>query len=144
MSHGDVIYSIGNAVNNTAVSVYGDRQLLDSSWWSLCSLYRCWITVLCTWHWRKSLPIPRSPSYSPLFSSEGLTVSGFIINSVICFGWIFAYQGSPFIFHMDIQLLQYHLLKAPFLHRVPLAPVLKIKWPHKRAPISVLYFAALM
>ena len=35
-SHGDVKYSIGNTVNNTVMTLYGVRWVLDLLGWSLC------------------------------------------------------------------------------------------------------------
>ena len=32
ISHGDVKYSIRNMVNNTVITLYGNRWLLDLSW----------------------------------------------------------------------------------------------------------------
>ena len=35
ISHRDVTYSVGNIVNNTAITLYDDRWLLNLAWWSM-------------------------------------------------------------------------------------------------------------
>ena len=49
-SHGDVKYSIGNIVNNTVITRYGARGLLDLLRGSLYKLCKCLTTMLNTWN----------------------------------------------------------------------------------------------
>ena len=40
------MYGIGNIVNKTATALHDDRCLLNISWWSICIVYKCQITML--------------------------------------------------------------------------------------------------
>lgn len=46
----DEKYSIVNAVNNTVISLRGDRWKLHRSWWAFHNVRNCQITVLYTWN----------------------------------------------------------------------------------------------
>ena len=47
INQGDVMHSTENTVNNTVVTLHGDRRLLDSRWHP--KVYKCWVTVMHTW-----------------------------------------------------------------------------------------------
>ena len=75
------------------------------------------------WCPKKPLLKPRSQRFMPMFSSKRFTVLAFTFRSLIHFDLIVVYgvrQGSKLIlFHVDIQLSQYHLLKKTVISRVP-------------------------
>lgn len=75
----------------------------------------------CFWccYLKKPLPKPRSQRFFLMFSSRSLLILSFTFRSMINFKLIFMYctrhklKFFPFFFflHMDIHLLQHHLLK---------------------------------
>ena len=64
---------------------------------------------------KKIWPNLKSQRFSPMFISRSFIVLGFALRSMIYFELIFKrMQGmnqDSFLFHIDVQLLQHHLLK---------------------------------
>lgn len=107
-------------------------------------IFILWIMLLVLMS-KNSSPSPRAWRFSPMCSSESFIV---LVN-VRCILSYFLYKiwdisrSSFFSFlfffcwHMDIQLLQYHLLKRlSFLHRIAFAFFSKISWLYLCESIS--------
>ena len=82
------------------------------SWWNQIFLLfiKPWISFL-----KKILLNLKSQRFSPMFISRSFIVLGFALRSMIYFELIFKWmQGmnqDSFLFHIDVQLFQHHLLK---------------------------------
>ena len=48
ISSWDVKYSIENIINNTVITMYGARWVLEISWGIVCKVYDCLTTMLYT------------------------------------------------------------------------------------------------